>query len=170
MNRLSRRLQAVAGYKDILTEVAGSSASLYDFSTANGITTALYKFQNSTWEALIDKMPGVENTARTTLQEVGTPLNNFLGDRYRIPSVGTVKERARSGSCSGSGILAVIIPILAGLTQFISVKLSPDEYDNIFTGFGQPDDELHEDDDIHNASDLCCIRFSHFRLVLVFTG
>ena len=119
---LVEKIQAVAGYKDILTEVAGSSASLYDFSTANGITTALYKFQNSTWEALIDKMPGVENTARTTLQEVGR-LNNFLGIDIGSHPWELLKSALAAGAVVGV-ILAVIIPILAGLTQFISVKLS----------------------------------------------
>ena len=119
---LVEKIQAVAGYKDILTEVAGSSASLYDFSTANGITTALYKFQNSTWEALIDKMPDVENTARTTLQEVGR-LNNFLGIDIGSHPWELLKSALAAGAVVGV-ILAVIIPILAGLTQFISVKLS----------------------------------------------
>ena len=119
---LVEKIQAVAGYKDILTEVAGSSASLYDFSTENGITTALYKFQNSTWEALIDKMPGVENTARTTLQEVGR-LNNFLGIDIGSHPWELLKSALAAGAVVGV-ILAVIIPILAGLTQFISVKLS----------------------------------------------
>ncbi|KAA8501541.1 YidC/Oxa1 family membrane protein insertase [Mediterraneibacter catenae] len=119
---LVEKIQAVAGYKDILTEVAGSSASLYDFSTADGIMTALYKFQNSTWEALIDKMPGVENTARETLREVGH-LNNFLGIDIGSHPWELLKDALAAGAVVGV-ILAVIIPILAGLTQFISVKLS----------------------------------------------
>ena len=119
---LVEKIQAVSGYKDILTDVAGSSASLYDFSTADGIMTALYKFQNSTWEALIDKMPGVENTARETLREVGH-LNNFLGIDIGSHPWELLKDALAAGAVVGV-ILAVIIPILAGLTQFISVKLS----------------------------------------------
>ena len=119
---LVEKIQAVSGYKDILTDVAGSSASLYDFSTADGIMTALYKFQNSTWEALIDKMPGVENTARETLREVGR-LNNFLGIDIGSHPWELLKDALAAGAVVGV-ILAVIIPILAGLTQFISVKLS----------------------------------------------
>ena len=119
---LVEKIQAVSGYKDILTDVAGSSASLYDFSTTDGIMTALYKFQNSTWEALINKMPGVENTARETLQEVGR-LNNFLGIDIGSHPWELLKDALAAGAVVGV-ILAVIIPILAGLTQFISVKLS----------------------------------------------
>ena len=84
--------------------------------------TALYKFQNSTWEALIDKMPGVENTARETLREVGR-LNNFLGIDIGSHPWELLKDALAAGAVVGV-ILAVIIPILAGLTQFISVKLS----------------------------------------------
>lgn len=119
---LVEKIQAVSGYKDILTDVAGSSASLYDFSTSDGIMTALYKFQNNTWEALIDKMPGVENVARETLQEVGR-LNNFLGIDIGSHPWELLKDALAAGAVVGV-ILAVIIPILAGLTQFISVKLS----------------------------------------------
>ena len=77
--------------------------------------TALYKFQNSTWEALIDKMPGVENTARETLREVGR-LNNFLGIDIGSHPWELLKDALAAGAVVGV-ILAVIIPILAGLTQ-----------------------------------------------------
>lgn len=116
------KIQSVANYKDILEEVVGSSAAMYNFSSPNGIVSALYRFQNSTWEALINKMPDVESTARTTMRQVGH-LNNFLGIDIGSHPWELLKDALAAGAVVGV-ILAVIIPILAGLTQFISVKLS----------------------------------------------
>ena len=119
---LVNQIESIKGYEDIMKEVAGSSAAMYDFSTTNGIISALYRFQTSTWDALMDKMPSLENTARSTLQEVGR-LNNFLGIDIGSHPWELLKDALAAGAVLGV-ILAVIIPILAGLTQFISVKLS----------------------------------------------
>ena len=72
------QIMGVKDHVDILTNVAGNTASLYDFTTANGITEALYRFQENSWSALIEQMPSVESAARTTISEIGR-LNNFLG-------------------------------------------------------------------------------------------
>lgn len=116
------QIMGVKDHVDILTNVAGNTASLYDFTTANGITEALYRFQENSWNALIEQMPSVENAARTTISEIGR-LNNFLGI-----DIGThpwnLLTNAFAAASIGGIILAVLIPILAGLTQFISVKLS----------------------------------------------
>ena len=116
------QIQSVSGYENIMEKVAGSSASLYDFSTTNGIIEALYRFQTSTWNALIEQMPNVENTARQTISEVGR-LNNFLGIDIGSHPWNLLTDAIAAASIGGI-ILAVLIPILAGVTQFISVKLS----------------------------------------------
>ena len=116
------QIESVKGYQGIIESVAGSTAGLYDFSTSNGVIEALYKFQTSSWNALIEQMPSVENTARETIQEVGR-LNNFLGIDIGSHPWNLLTDAIAAASIGGI-ILAVIIPILAGLTQFISVKLS----------------------------------------------
>ena len=119
---LVEQIQSVSDYKTIMESVAGSSASMYDFSTTNGIMEALYRFQTSTWNALIDQMPSVENMARETIQEVGR-LNNFLGIDIGSHPWNLLTDALAAASIGGI-ILAILIPVLAGLTQFISVKLS----------------------------------------------
>lgn len=116
------QIESVKGYQGIMESVAGSTAGLYDFSTSNGVIEALYRFQTSSWNALIEQMPSVENTARETIQEVGR-LNNFLGIDIGSHPWNLLTDAIAAASIGGI-ILAVIIPILAGLTQFISVKLS----------------------------------------------
>ncbi len=119
------KIQSVSGYQGIMEEVAGSvvvNAGSYDFSNADSLVQALYRFQNATWNNLIEKMPDIENTARSTIQEI-SHLNNFLGIDIGSHPWELFKDALAIGSVVGV-ILAVIIPILAGLTQFISVKLS----------------------------------------------
>ena len=119
---LVKQIQSVSDYKTIMESVAGSTASMYDFSTTNGIIEALYKFQTSSWNALIDQMPSVENVARETIQEVGR-LNNFLGIDIGSHPWNLLTDALAAASIGGI-ILAILIPVLAGITQFISVKLS----------------------------------------------
>ena len=119
---LVKQIQSVSDYKTIMESVAGSTASMYDFSTTNGIIEALYKFQTSSWNALINQMPSVENVARETIQEVGR-LNNFLGIDIGSHPWNLLTDALAAASIGGI-ILAILIPVLAGITQFISVKLS----------------------------------------------
>ena len=119
------KIQATKGYQNIMEKVASSvviNAENYDFSNKTNLVEALYKFQNSTWDALMEQMPGVESTAKSTMQQV-SHLNNFLGIDIGSHPWELLKDALAAGAVVGV-ILAVIIPILAGLTQFISVKLS----------------------------------------------
>lgn len=116
------QIKSVSGYEGIMEEVSGSIAGSFDFSTTTGIVEALYRFQDSTWNALIEQMPNVENIAQSTIEEVGR-LNNFLGiDIGSHPW--NILTNALAAASIGGVILAILIPVLAGLTQFISVKLS----------------------------------------------
>ena len=111
------------GFQKIMETIGEASPVLmnpkaYDYSQADTIVNVLYKFQDSTWNALMEKMPSITDLAQQTMDKV-THLNSFLGINI--------------GSVVGI-ILAVLIPVLAGLTQFISVKLQPqpagDDKDN----------------------------------------
>lgn len=120
---LVKQIESVKGYETILQEVtSGSVAGSFDFKTADGIVDALYRFQTSTWNALIEQMPSVEQTAKNTITEVGR-LNNFLGIDIGSHPWNLLTDAIAAASIAGI-ILAVLIPVLAGLTQFISVKLS----------------------------------------------
>ena len=82
----------------------------------------LYKFQSSTWDALGDKIPGLQGTIDKTVSDLAG-MNNFLGINIGTHPWELLKDALAAASVIGV-ILAVIIPVLAGVTQFISVKLS----------------------------------------------
>ena len=103
------KIMATPGFQSIMETIGSAkpimmSASAYDYSQADTIVNVLYRFQDSTWATLVDKMPGLDEIVQST----------------------AIKDFSIIGI-----ILAVIIPILAGLTQFLSVKLMPQpEVDN----------------------------------------
>jgi YidC/Oxa1 family membrane protein insertase len=99
------------------------SASSYDYSKADTLVQVLYKFQDSTWNTLVEKIPSLKDLVETTTQTIGH-LNSFMGINIGEAPFTMLMSAIKNFSIVGI-ILAVIIPVMAGLTQFISVKLQP---------------------------------------------
>lgn len=99
------------------------SASSYDYSKADTLVQVLYKFQDSTWNTLVEKIPSLKDAVETTTQTIGH-LNSFMGINIGEAPFTMLMSAIKNFSIVGI-ILAVIIPVMAGLTQFISVKLQP---------------------------------------------
>ena len=125
------------GFQKIMETIGEASPVLmnpkaYDYSQADTIVNVLYKFQDSTWNTLMEKMPSITDLAQQTMDKV-THLNSFLGINIGEQPLTQLTAALHNGSVVGI-ILAVLIPVLAGLTQFISVKLQPqpagDDKDN----------------------------------------
>lgn len=122
---LVEKIQSISGYQDILSEVGRAAVpniSAFNLESKSELATVLYKFQSSTWDALADKIPDVENTIKSTVSQVAD-LNYFLGIDIGSHPWELLTDALAAASVIGV-ILAVIIPVLAGVTQFISVKLS----------------------------------------------
>ena len=67
-------------------------------------------------------MPKLESVVNNTMSEV-SHLNNFLGVDIGAHPWNLLTDALAAASIAGV-IIAVLIPVLAGMTQFISVKLS----------------------------------------------
>ena len=96
--------------------------SRYDYSDKNIIIDVLYKFQSTTWETLTDKFPALESTINSTMEQLHH-MNNFLGLNIAEAPATLIKDGLAVGAF-GIVIMAILIPVLAGLTQYISVKLT----------------------------------------------
>lgn len=101
------------------------SASSYDYSKADTLIQVLYKFQDSTWNTLVEKIPSLKDVVETTTQTIGH-LNSFVGINIGEAPFTMLMSAIKNFSIVGI-ILAAIIPVMAGLTQFISVKLQPQQ-------------------------------------------
>lgn len=122
------QIMQVDGFQKIMETIGSAkpvlmSATAYDYSKADTLVQVLYKFQNSTWNTLVDKMPSIETVVDATTKTMGH-LNNFLGINIGETPMTMLTNSLHPFSIVGI-ILAVIIPIMAGLAQFISVKLQP---------------------------------------------
>lgn len=122
---LVEKIQDTSGYQEIIESVSKTvvpNINSFDLTKPSELSTVLYKFQSSTWDALGDKIPGLQGTIDKTVSDLAG-MNNFLGINIGTHPWELLKDALAAASVMGV-ILAVIIPVLAGVTQFISVKLS----------------------------------------------
>ena len=122
------QIMATDGFQSIMEKIGEASPILmnpnsYDYSQASTLVNVLYKFQDATWGKLLDQMPGITDIAHNTMEQV-THLNSFLGINIGEQPLTMLTQAFHDFSITGM-ILAIIIPVMAGLTQFISVKLQP---------------------------------------------
>lgn len=113
-------IQGVAGYTDILNDVVTKSgvkiAPLANDATMNAIIDFLYKFRTTTWDALVTALSGNQAVADVVVTNANT-INSYNSFIFGI----NISESPLS-----AGIFSpyLLIPIAAGLFQFLSSKLS----------------------------------------------
>ena len=110
-------ISSVAGYADTLNEIYGKGV---DWSNTNTAITTLNTFTTDQWNQLKDAFPAFSAMITENLDKINH-MNTFLG--------------INMSQNPGFGLhIAFLIPILAGVTQFISVKVSQ-------AGMNQPDSD-----------------------------
>lgn len=125
---LVNEIMATNGFQKIMETIGEAkpilmNASNYDYSVADTLVNVLYKFQDATWGTLIDQIPSVEQTALAVKNTISS-MNMFLGINIAEAPLTMFMDNVKSFSIVGI-IIAALIPVLAGLTQFLSVKLQP---------------------------------------------
>lgn len=121
------QIMATNGFQGIMEKIGSASPVFlnpkqFDYAQADTLVNVLYRFQDATWANLVEKMPSVANIVADT-QETMSHLNSFIG--INIGETPWTMLMANISEFSIIGIiLAVIIPVMAGLTQFLSVKLT----------------------------------------------
>ena len=91
------------------------------YSKANTLVDVLYKFRPGTWDTLADKFPDLTNLIDSTKNSL-THLNTFLGINI-AETPGSMFMTATKNFSIGLIIVALAIPVLSGLSQWISAKL-----------------------------------------------
>lgn len=110
-------IMADPNYQTIMEEMGKSKAispSRYDYTKADTIIDVLYKFGTNEWTTLSEKFPNLADSISTTSAQVAH-MNSFLG------GINIADNPLSHGILS----IAILVPILAGLTQWINVKLMP---------------------------------------------
>lgn len=123
---LVNQIMATDGYQKIMEGIGKASpiminSETYDYSKANTLVDVLYKFRPGTWDTLADKFPDLTNLIDSTKNSL-THLNTFLGINI-AETPGSMFMTATKNFSIGLIIVALAIPVLSGLSQWISAKL-----------------------------------------------
>ena len=95
----------------------------YDYGTENILVDVLYKFESSTWETLKEALPSLESLINSTMADIHD-VTYFLGLNI-TDSPATLLKSGFTAGAWGVVAMAILIPVLSALTQFISVKIMP---------------------------------------------
>jgi len=110
-------ISSVSGYADTLNEIYGKTIN---WSNTNTAVTTLNSFTADQWNSLKEAFPTFSDMITQNLDKINH-MNTFLG--------------VNMSQNPGFGFhIAFLIPVLAGITQFISVKVSQ-------AGMTQPDSD-----------------------------
>lgn len=123
---LVEKIMATDGFQKIMESIGTSnqimiSPEKYDYTKANTIVDVLYKFQESTWDTLADKFPQLSDLIYSTQENIGE-MNYFLGINIAETPMSMFKS-ALAATAVGMMIIAVLIPILAGASQWLSAVI-----------------------------------------------
>jgi len=119
------------GYVEVMNSIADTSMNIRamgtDFSNTpegiNTIASALYRFQDTNWDYLMTQLPGLDGYINSSIDKIHS-LNSFIGINIGETPWNSLQTAMQTGAF-GAMALAILIPVLAGLTQFLSVKLQP---------------------------------------------
>lgn len=125
---LVNEIMATGGYQKIMEKIGSASPIMinpekFDYTKTNTIVDVLYKFQPSTWDTLKDKFPDLSSLIDSTSGQI-SHINNFLGANISDAPVNLMMDALKTGAILVA-IIALLIPILSGLTQWINIKLMP---------------------------------------------
>ena len=110
-------ISSVSGYADTLNDIYGKTV---DWSNTSTAVTTLNSFTVDQWTKLKEAFPAFSDMITQNLDKINH-MNTFLGvNMSQNPGFGFQ--------------IAFLIPVLAGVTQFISVKVSQ-------AGMSQPDSD-----------------------------
>lgn len=123
---LVNQIMATDGYQKIMEGIGKASPIMinpetYDYSKANTLIDVLYKFRPGTWDTLADKFPDLTDLIDSTKNSLAH-LNTFLGINI-AETPGSMFMTATKNFSIGLIIVALAIPVLSGLSQWISAKL-----------------------------------------------
>lgn len=103
----------------------------------NTFIDVLNKASSAEWMSLKTQFPSLSDTVQSTYDTL-SEFNNFLGMNIGNSPSFIIKQALEAGSYA-LVIGALLIPILAALTQFLNVKLMPQPENNGSTGNEQAD-------------------------------
>ena len=118
---LASKLVETAGAEEYLKGIASSiqAMTINNAFTTDTIIDTLYKFRPQNWTELTSEFPELTKTI-SACEGTMAKMNNFLGLNIADNPMNIIKNHASVWVVIG----AVLIPVLAAFTQWLSVQLS----------------------------------------------
>lgn len=125
---LAEKILSIAESQDYLAKFASSNNVNFEKLgyTTDTIIDCLYKFKPADWSAMAadGKFSNISHLVTSTQQSVDH-MNNFLGINIANSPLNMIRDLFSSGEFSILILIAALaIPVLAGLTQWMNIKLS----------------------------------------------
>lgn len=112
------------GSQAFLSEIVGNSVNFEKLGyTANSAVDALYKFKPSNWVALSEEFPQLSNMIAQTTDKLDK-MNYFFGMNISDSPMNVITTSFQNGEYLML-LAAVLVPVLAGLTQWLNYKMMP---------------------------------------------
>lgn len=117
-------LLSTGGSQEFLANIVGKQVNFEKLGyTANTAVDALYQFKPANWEALAAEYPQLSDMITQTTDKLDK-MNYFLGMNISNSPMNVMMESFKTGQYVLL-IAALMIPVLAGLSQWLNFKLIP---------------------------------------------
>lgn len=114
-----KELSSAAMFNKQFEAIAEGNTAIVD----NTIIDVLNRASRADWNTLLDKFPDLSSSITNTMDNLKS-YNNFLGINVGYSPWDTIRSALESKSYLII-LLAVLIPLLSAITQWINVKLTP---------------------------------------------
>lgn len=127
------QIMAQNGFQAIMEKIGSEkpimiSPDRFDYSQSNTIIDVLYKFQESTWDTLSGEFPSLSNLISET-KETMMSMNYLFGINIAETPANMITSGIATAAV-GTVIIAVAIPVLAGLSQVVNMKVAQSRTNN----------------------------------------
>ena len=118
---LANQLLTTSGAEEFMTEKASSLHVSFPEMTDLRLIDVLYKFKPADWSSLAEKFPSMSSLVESTQKGIDK-MNYFLGLNIADAPMNIIRQ-AFSNKQILVLIAAVLIPVLAAVTQWLNAKL-----------------------------------------------
>lgn len=112
---IADKVMEIEGYADKMVE-AGLVSKPSQIDTANELIDVMYNFSNSQWDTLMETFSGISTEIGEAVDQL-VSYTNFFG-------ISLTQQPGWKFTVDGHFNWALLIPLLAGVTQWLSTKLS----------------------------------------------
>ncbi len=127
------KIMAQDGFQKVMETIGSEKPILispdrFDYTKSNTIIDVLYKFQESSWDTLSAEFPSLSDLIAST-KETMMGMNYLFGINIAETPANMITSGIKTAAF-GTVIIAVAIPLLAGISQVVNMKVAQSKTNN----------------------------------------